>query len=104
MELREGTDLTLVSSGIMTVVAMEVAEELGREGIRARVLHVHTVKPIDEEAIVKAAREDRSHPHRGEPLRDRRPRRSGLRSGVRPLPRPRAPGRLPRRVRRVGGR
>ena len=57
MELREGTDLTLVSSGIMTVVAMDAAQGLAREGIRARVLHVHTVKPIDEDAIERAARE-----------------------------------------------
>lgn len=54
--LRGGRDVTLIGSGTMTVLAMEAAEALAVEGIDARVLHVHTVKPIDEAAILEAAR------------------------------------------------
>ena len=41
----------------MTALALDAADELLREGIRARVLHIHTLKPIDEQAILSAARE-----------------------------------------------
>ena len=50
--LREGADVTLVSTGIMTARAVAAAELLHSKGIEATVLHVHTVKPLDEQALV----------------------------------------------------
>lgn len=55
--LREGSDLTLIACGLMVAAALEAAYDLSQAGIEARVLDMHTVKPIDEEAIEKAARE-----------------------------------------------
>jgi transketolase len=55
--MRPGDDVTIIGSGIMTALALDAADVLLREGIRARVLHVHTLKPIDERAILSAARE-----------------------------------------------
>ncbi len=55
--MREGRDVTLVATGFMVHVAMEAAELLKAEGIDARVLNIHTIKPLDNEIIVKAARE-----------------------------------------------
>lgn len=55
--LRDGADLTLVSCGRMVVVALDAAERLGREGIEARVLDVHTIRPIDVETLRSAADE-----------------------------------------------
>lgn len=54
--LKEGTDVTLIGMGIMTSAALEAAEMLAAEGISAAVLNMATVKPIDEEAIVAAAK------------------------------------------------
>lgn len=56
-ELREGNDLTIIACGLMVAAALEAADELNREGIHARVLDMHTIKPLDIEAIEKAARE-----------------------------------------------
>lgn len=55
--LREGTDLTLVANGLMVAPALDAAETLAVEGVNARVLDMHTVKPIDREALRKAAEE-----------------------------------------------
>lgn len=55
--LREGTDVTLIATGIMAAEAMRAAEQLSQEGISARVLNIFTLKPIDTEEIIKAARE-----------------------------------------------
>ncbi|MBI3286967.1 MAG: transketolase family protein, partial [Chloroflexi bacterium] len=57
IQLRDGKDLTLIANGIMVAQALEAAEALAQEGIQARVLDIATLKPIDREAIVKAARE-----------------------------------------------
>lgn len=54
--LREGTDVTLISTGVQTIRALDAAELLATEGISAYVLHVPTIKPLDEDAIVEAAR------------------------------------------------
>jgi transketolase len=54
--VREGADVTLVSTGVQTARVYEAAEILGGRGIEATVLHVPTIKPIDEEGIVQAAR------------------------------------------------
>lgn len=55
--LREGGDLTLIGTGIMVGYCLEAAEALRREGIDARVIEIHTLKPIDEGLIVQAAQE-----------------------------------------------
>jgi transketolase len=55
--LRDGTDLTIIAAGEMVANALAAAEELNRRGVSARVVDMHTVKPLDEEAIVAAARE-----------------------------------------------
>lgn len=55
--LREGKDVTLIGAGVMVSKCLEAAEKLEKEGIDARVLNMSTIKPIDEKAILKAARE-----------------------------------------------
>ena len=57
--LKEGGDVTLIAAGIMVFPALQAADVLEAEGIRARVIDMHTIKPLDEEAIEKAARETR---------------------------------------------
>ena len=56
---KDGTDVTIVATGIMVNEAMQAAEKLEAEGISARIIDIHTIKPIDEEIIVKAAKETR---------------------------------------------
>lgn len=55
--LREGKDVTIVATGMMVQLALAAAELLAAEGIDARVLDIHTVKPLDTELILKAAKE-----------------------------------------------
>jgi len=55
--LKEGTDLTIAATGILVEEAIKAAEILQAEGINARVLNVGTIKPLDEETILKAAKE-----------------------------------------------
>ncbi|WP_423892661.1 transketolase family protein [Filifactor alocis] len=55
--LKEGNDVTLVCTGFETGQALQAAEELEKENIHARVIHIHTIKPIDQEILVKAAKE-----------------------------------------------
>lgn len=55
--LREGSDLTIVATGYMLVKALEAAEILADKGIRARVVNIHTIKPIDRELLIACARE-----------------------------------------------
>ena len=57
MELRGGKDVTIVATGYMVHLALEAAETLAAEGIDARVINIHTIKPLDQEIILKAARE-----------------------------------------------
>ena len=54
---RDGKDLTIIACGTMVAEALSAAEMLSSQGISARVLNMHTLKPIDREAIVKAAQE-----------------------------------------------
>ena len=56
--IREGSDVTIIATGIMVADALEAAEELAGEGVYARVIDMHTIKPIDETAIINAAREN----------------------------------------------
>lgn len=53
--LREGTDVTLVACGVEVSVALEAAEALAAEGISAEVINAYSIKPLDEETIVKSA-------------------------------------------------
>ncbi len=57
--LREGKDCTVIATGILVSQALEAAEQLSAEGIEVRVLDMHTLKPMDEDAVVRAARETR---------------------------------------------
>lgn len=57
MPLRDGRDITIIATGHMVEQALIAARELSAEGIEARVLDCHTIKPIDAEAIVRAASE-----------------------------------------------
>ena len=55
--IREGKDLTIIATGIMVNEAVMAAQELAAGGIDARVIDMHTIKPLDEDIIIKAARE-----------------------------------------------
>lgn len=55
--LRDGGDVTIIAVGLMVQEAMKAAETLAAEGIQARVIDMHTVKPLDEELVLKAAKE-----------------------------------------------
>lgn len=55
--LRSGKDVTLIGCGLMVSESLKAADILEKEGIKARVINMHTIKPIDREAIVAAARE-----------------------------------------------
>ena len=57
IKLRDGKDVTIIASGIMVSRAIEAADMLSAEGVEARVLNMHTWKPIDEDAIIKAVKE-----------------------------------------------
>ncbi len=59
IELHEGTDVTVIAAGRPTLGALEAAEIAKKNGISMRVLDMHTIKPIDEEAIMKAVMETR---------------------------------------------
>ncbi len=56
-QLRDGSDVTIIACGIQVPMALEAAALLEEEGISARVLDMHTIKPLDVEAVEKAARE-----------------------------------------------
>ena len=55
--LRDGTDVTLVANGIMVFMALNATETLAAEGISARVINIHTIKPLDTELLCAAAAE-----------------------------------------------
>ena len=55
--LQDGNDVAIISTGIMTYEAIKAGEELRAEGINARVINLSTIKPLDEELILKAAEE-----------------------------------------------
>jgi len=55
--MRQGKDATIIAVGIMVAKALEAADILARQGIDCRVINTHTLKPLDEAAIVKAASE-----------------------------------------------
>ena len=55
--LKDGTDVTIVATGLMVDMANNAAKALEAEGINARVINIHTIKPLDTEIIIKAAKE-----------------------------------------------
>ena len=57
VELKDGKDITIVATGLMVQEAMVAAENLKAQGVDARVINIHTIKPLDEEIILKAAKE-----------------------------------------------
>ena len=57
VQLADGKDVTFVATGIMVDMAMTAARELAAEGISARVINIHTIKPLDTEIVLAAARE-----------------------------------------------
>ncbi len=54
--LREGTDLTIVATGLCVNSALEAAEKLAEEGVSAEVINIHTIKPLDEEIILASVK------------------------------------------------
>lgn len=57
VELREGNDVTVIATGLMVSEALEAYELLKKDGINARIIDMHTIKPLDNEAVIKAAKE-----------------------------------------------
>lgn len=55
--LKDGNDITIIATGVMVSKALEAAEELEKEGISPRVINMPTIKPIDKDIIIKAAKE-----------------------------------------------
>lgn len=55
--VRDGSDVTIIANGLMVAAALDAAARLAGQGIEARVLDMHTVKPLDEAAVAAAARE-----------------------------------------------
>ncbi len=55
--LREGKDVTIIATGLPVANCLEAAERLAADGIEAKVINIHTIKPLDEELVVAAAKE-----------------------------------------------
>ncbi|MDE7230055.1 MAG: transketolase family protein [Oscillospiraceae bacterium] len=55
--VKDGKDITIIATGLMVAEAMEAGKALAEQGIDARIINMHTIKPIDEDIIVKAAKE-----------------------------------------------
>ncbi|MCM1335419.1 MAG: transketolase family protein [Bacteroides sp.] len=55
--LKDGKDITIIATGLMVAEAIEAGQALKEQGIDARIVNIHTIKPIDRELILKAARE-----------------------------------------------
>jgi len=55
--LKNGTDVTIIATGMMVQMAMKAAADLAAENISARVIDMHTIKPLDKEIVLKAAQE-----------------------------------------------
>lgn len=57
IQIGEGTDATIIATGVTVVEALKAQEELAKQKINVRVVDIHTIKPIDEELIIKCAKE-----------------------------------------------
>ena len=55
--LREGKDVTIIATGLEVAESLEAAEMLAKDGVNAKVVNIHTIKPLDEELILEAAKE-----------------------------------------------
>ena len=55
--MREGNDIAIIANGLMVYEAVQAGEELAKQGINARIINMSTVKPLDEEMVLKAAKE-----------------------------------------------
>jgi transketolase len=55
IKYRDGSDITIISTGIMLAESLKAVEELEKQGVSAELLHIHTIKPIDKQAIVSSA-------------------------------------------------
>ena len=55
--LKDGNDLTIIANGILVSEALQAAEMLAKDGINARVINIHTIKPLDKDLVIKAAKE-----------------------------------------------
>lgn len=55
--MKDGKDITIIASGLMVAEAVEAGRALSEQGIDARIINIHTIKPIDRDIIIKAARE-----------------------------------------------
>ncbi|MDW5299292.1 MAG: transketolase family protein [Sedimentibacter sp.] len=60
VELKDGKDVTIIATGIMVQKSLKAAKQLSEEGIDARVINIHTIKPIDREIIIRAAKETKA--------------------------------------------
>lgn len=60
LTLKDGDDITIVATGLMVSKALEAAEELEKEDVHARVINIHTIKPLDNDLIIKAAKETKN--------------------------------------------
>ena len=56
VKLKEGTDVTIVATGLMVAASLEAAKNLEADGINAEVINIHTIKPLDEDIIVESAK------------------------------------------------
>ena len=56
-QLRDGSDVTVIAAGMMVQEAVKAADTLKAEGVSVRVIDMHTIKPLDEEIVIRAARE-----------------------------------------------
>ena len=54
--LRQGSDVSIFATGIMTAKALDAAETLAKQGIQSEVINVHTIKPLDEETVIASAK------------------------------------------------
>lgn len=54
--LRQGSDVTIFATGIMTAKTLDAAETLAKQGVQAEVINVHTIKPLDEETVIASAK------------------------------------------------
>lgn len=57
VQLRDGDDVTIIATGLMVNEALQASDKLAEEGIKARVINIHTIKPFDRDIVVKAAKE-----------------------------------------------
>ncbi|WIV13468.1 transketolase family protein [Proteiniborus sp. MB09-C3] len=60
IKVKDGSDVTIIATGIMVALALEAAEILKKEGLETRVINIHTIKPIDKDIIIEAARETKA--------------------------------------------